>query len=159
MAETWSQDSAAEKSLRQSVILGIIKNSEIATQDDLVSEIRRKGIKCTQTTVSRDLSELAVVKVGGHYRLPVEHPEWTPWEREILEHATSVDTAGEVLVVLKTRPGTASPVAVELDRSGWAEVVGTIAGDDTIFLAVRDRSAQKAVTARIRETLDKRIRA
>ena len=151
-------ETPAEKSQRHSLLIEIIRSSDIFTQSDLVHEMEKKGIKCTQTTISRDLAELAVMKVGGHYRLPMDHPEWSPWERAVSENGVSVDSAGENLVVVKTRTGAANSVAIEMDRADLTDVAGTVAGDDTIFVAVRSAASRDRVFSKIQAALRQQIR-
>jgi transcriptional regulator of arginine metabolism len=89
--------------------------------------------------------------VEGAYRRPAPAPAVAdPDEQRIAEGVLALDPAGEVLLVLHTPPGEANRVAVAIDRLAWPEIVGTIAGDDTIFVAVRDREAQRQVTKNIR---------
>jgi transcriptional regulator of arginine metabolism len=94
--------------------------------------------------VSRDLEELGVVKHHGRYALPHANGDLT---RGLL----SLDIAGEALIVARCLPGRASSVAVEIDDAALAEIVGTLAGEDTIFIAVRDRKSQRSATKKIWE--------
>jgi transcriptional regulator of arginine metabolism len=101
--------------------------------------------------VSRDIAALRLIKVDGAYRKPPPRTaRENPDERRIGEGVLTIDTAGEVLVVLHTSPGEANHVAVALDRLAWPEVLGTIAGDDTIFLAVKGAAAQRRVLRQVR---------
>jgi transcriptional regulator of arginine metabolism len=103
--------------------------------------------------VSRDITALRLVKVDGAYQRPVvaTRPADDPDLRRIAEALIGVEPAGDVLVVLRTPPGEASRVGAALDRLSWAGVSGTIAGDDTIFVAVRDAAAQRAVLRELRK--------
>lgn len=124
---------------RQQKILTLIRSRPIGTQEDLRALLEKAGVPATQSSVSRDLEELGVVKHHGHYTLPRTNGTAA---RGLL----SLDHAGESLVIARTMPGLASAVAVEIDAAGIPEIVGTIAGEDTIFLAVRDqRSTIKKV--------------
>jgi transcriptional regulator of arginine metabolism len=106
----------------------------------------------TQSSVSRDIAALRLVKVDGSYRRPPPRtPRADPDERRVAEGVLTIDTAGDALVVVHTSPGEANHVAVALDRLAWPEVMGTIAGDDTIFLAVKDMSAQRRVVRAVRQ--------
>ncbi len=122
---------------RQQKILGLIRAKPIGTQEDLRALLERAGVPATQSSVSRDLEELGVVKHHGHYTLP--RTNGTP-SRGLL----SLDQAGDSLVIARTFPGLASAVAVEIDAAAIPEIVGTIAGEDTIFIAVRDPKSQRA---------------
>ena len=119
---------------RQQKILSLIQARPIGTQEDLRALLEKVGVPATQSSVSRDLEELGVVKHHGHYTLPRTNGTAA---RGLL----SLDHAGESLVIARTVPGLASAVAVEIDAAGIAEIVGTIAGEDTIFIAVRDQRA------------------
>ncbi len=100
----------------------------------------------TQSSVSRDITALQLVKFDGAYRRPAPGSRVVdPDERRIAEGVLTVDPAGDALVVLHTPPGEANRVAVAIDRLAWPDVVGTIAGDDTIFLAVKERDSQRRV--------------
>jgi transcriptional regulator of arginine metabolism len=101
--------------------------------------------------VSRDIAALRLVKADGAYRRPLRGAAVAdPDERRIAEGVLTAEPAGESLVVVHTPPGEANRVAVALDRLAWPDVVGTIAGDDTIFLAVKDRLAQRRVLREMR---------
>jgi transcriptional regulator of arginine metabolism len=127
---------------RQQQILSLIRAKPIGTQEDLRTLLERSGVPATQSSVSRDLEELGVVKHHGHYTLPRTNGAPT---RGLL----SLDQAGDTLIVARTVPGLASAVAVEVDAAAIAEIVGTIAGEDTIFIAVRDAKSQRAAIKEI----------
>jgi transcriptional regulator of arginine metabolism len=137
---------------RQLKILELISTRPIRTQEELAEALAAEGWPVTQSSVSRDIATLRLVKVDGAYQRPArvvpapDHPD----ERRILEGVLTVETAGDALVILHTPPGEANRVAVALDRLAWPEVIGTIAGDDTIFVAVRDQAAQRRVIRLIR---------
>ena len=124
---------------RQQKILSLIQARPIGTQEDLRALLEKTGVPATQSSVSRDLEELGVVKHHGHYTLPRTNGSAA---RGLL----SLDHAGESLVIARTVPGLASAVAVEIDAAALPEIVGTIAGEDTIFIAVRD---QKSVIKKV----------
>ena len=127
---------------RQQQILSLIRARPIGTQEDLRDLLERSGVAATQSSVSRDLEELGVVKHHGHYTLPRTNGAPT---RGLL----SLDQAGDSLIIARTVPGLASAVAVEIDAAAIAEIVGTIAGEDTIFIAVRDAKSQRSATKEI----------
>jgi len=133
------------KTKRQQKIISLISARRIGTQQELTALLERAGFVATQPSVSRDLEELGVVKRGGHYTLP-RAPE-SAASRGLL----GVETAGDSLVVAKCEPGLASAVAVEIDRAGISEIVGTLAGEDTVFIAVHERKAQRAVLKKVLE--------
>ncbi|HEX3101073.1 MAG TPA: hypothetical protein VHQ01_04750 [Pyrinomonadaceae bacterium] len=128
-----------QKRDRQDLILNLISSEQIGRQDILAERLAQLGFHVTQASVSRDLEELGVVKVDGRYELPK-----TP--AAVMEFGLrSLETAGDNLVVGKCDSGLASAITVRIDAGHIDEIVGTIAGDDTIFIAVRD-SIQQNVT-------------
>jgi transcriptional regulator of arginine metabolism len=134
-----------DKEKRQQTILSLIRARRIGTQQDLTAQLLRAGVVATQSSVSRDLEELGVVKLNGHYTLPAAPGGAAA--RGLL----GLDTAGDCLVVAKCEPGHASAVAVEIDRAAIEEIVGTLAGEDTIFIAVSARRAQRGAMKKIWE--------
>ena len=133
---------AMNKHERQQKILGLIQAKPVGTQEDLRALLESSGVPATQSSVSRDLEELGVVKQRGHYILPVKNGAAS---RGLL----SLDHAGDVLVVARTVPGLASAVAVEIDAAAIPEIVGTLAGEDTIFIAVREAKAQRTTIRKV----------
>ena len=131
------------KEARQKKLLDLIKVENIATQEDLAAWLERAGWTVTQASVSRDLAELGVIKRHGVYALPL--PPANAMERGLL----NLHAAGDALVVAKCEPGLASAVAVRIDAAKLPEIVGTIAGEDTIFIAVTDRKTQRAAITKI----------
>jgi len=136
--------SCMNKRDRQQKILSLIQAKPIGTQEDLRAMLERAGVAATQSSVSRDLEELGIVKQHGHYTLPRANGTSA---RGLL----SLDQAGESLVIARTLPGLASAVAVEIDSAALADVVGTIAGEDTIFIAVRGAKAQRTIIKKVWE--------
>jgi transcriptional regulator of arginine metabolism len=129
---------------RQQKILSLIQGKPIGTQEDLRALLEKAGVPATQSSVSRDLEELGIVKHHGHYTLP--RPNGTA-----IRGLLSLDHAGDALVIARTIPGLASAVAVEIDAASIPEIVGTIAGEDTVFIAVRDQKSQRPTMKRILE--------
>lgn len=141
----------ADRRKRHLKILELISTRAIRTQEELAEALGAEGWDVTQSSVSRDIAALRLVKVDGAYRRASRAAVADPDERRIAEGVLTLEPAGDALVVIHTPPGEANRVAVALDRLAWAEVVGTIAGDDTIFLAVKDTAAQRRVLAEIRK--------
>lgn len=136
------------KSFRQGQILNIIRNQEIHTQDELARELSRHGIQTTQVTLSRDMRELKLVKTAEGYRqFSVERsgPELADVVNEYLQDIR----VAQNLVVLKTSPGNASTLAVSMDREEMSEIVGTIAGDDTVLVIAPDHAAADRLRQRL----------
>ena len=134
-----------EKEKRQQTILNLIRSRRIGTQQQLAGQLERAGIPATQSSISRDLVELGIVKRNGHYAIHAA-AGGAP-----LRGLLAVAAAGDNLLVAKCEPGLASAVAVEIDRAHIAEITGTLAGEDTIFVAVRDGKAQRAAIKKIWE--------
>jgi transcriptional regulator of arginine metabolism len=130
-----------DKQERQKIILKIIKSQRMTSQTDLVEALENKGISCTQASVSRDLAELHVLKVEGAYKVN----EFRAKSLSPLVGSLSVDRAGDHLVVIRTGPGSAQAAALIIDRAKLSGIVGTVAGDDTIFIAVKNREDQTVV--------------
>lgn len=132
-------------------ILELIETHALHTQDEVAAALAREGWEVTQPSVSRDIAALGLVKVDGAYRRPVmtQPPRSDPDEQRIAEGLLAMQPAGDVLIVLHTPPGEANRVAVALDRLAWADVVGNIAGDDTIFVAAPDRKARRRVLRKL----------
>jgi transcriptional regulator of arginine metabolism len=126
-----------DKLYRRTQILDLLRAEPVATQADLRRKLERRGVHVTQATVSRDIEELGVVKTRGGYRLPETAAPAAPMlalSVVLKEFLREVRQAAN-LVILKTHPGNAHTVAVALDAEHWPEVMGTVAGDDTIFVA------------------------
>jgi transcriptional regulator of arginine metabolism len=132
------------KSFRQGQILKIIRGKEIYTQEELARELQQLGVQTTQVTLSRDMRELALVKTPEGYRqLPTEHngPSLDDVANEYLQDVR----VAQNLVVLRTSPGNANSLAIALDREELAEVVGTVAGDDTVLVITPDAESADRV--------------
>lgn len=129
---------------RQKRILNLIRAKRIGTQEELRTHLEQTGVPATQSSVSRDLEELGVVKHHGFYAMPHANGDAA---RGLL----SLDVAGDVLVVARCLPGRASSVAVEIDDAAIPEIVGTLAGEDTIFIAAHDQKSQRAAIKKIWE--------
>jgi len=127
---------------RQQKILSLIQSQAIGTQEDLRALLESAGVPATQSSVSRDLEELGVVKHRGHYTLPRTNGA-------AARGLVSLDQAGNSLLIARTIPGLASAVAVEVDAAAFPEIVGTIAGEDTIFIAVRDEKGQRSAMKKV----------
>ena len=142
------------KKARQAKILEIINGRGVESQDDLSVLLRGEGVEVAQATVSRDIRELGLVKVRGRYQAAAEPPPASSSSalRSIFaQFITRTDTAGNI-VVIRTSSGGAHSVCAALDAVGWQEVVGTIAGDDTIFVLARDAGQCGKLLEKIRDT-------
>ena len=142
---------------RRAAILRILRESTVRNQDELVKVLKKQGFDATQSSVSRDLRELGVAKAGDHYIIPASAGSGPNPFAAIANFVTGVRTAGPSLTVIKTATGTAQSVAVVIDEAEWPEVVGTISGDDTIFIATEDGREQKKLRERLRDLFGDRI--
>ena len=132
------------KTLRQKKLLSLVRAKPFGNQAELRDSLERAGFATTQSSLSRDLEELGIVKHRGHYTIPKSNGGAA---RGLL----SLDLCGEHLVIARTEPGLASAVAVEIDAAALPEIVGTLAGEDTIFIATRDQKSQRAAMKKIWE--------
>lgn len=133
------------KDERQNEILDLIREHRIATQEDLAARLEAKGFAVNQSSVSRDLIELGIVKANGKYVAPEARVAFDSIRPRTLE------IAGESLIVGKTESGLASAVCVRIDNAQIEEIVGTIAGEDTIFIAVRGQKEQRIALKKVWE--------
>jgi len=150
------------KTRRQQLILEIIASNPMATQEQLVQELLERGLRVTQATVSRDIKELGMVKVplGENqysYALPPNQAAINAYgrlQRLVKDSVLKVDDS-ENIILIRTLPGTAHAVASCLDSLAWPEVIGTVAGDDTILVVVKPKEAVERVLRRFRELREK----
>jgi transcriptional regulator of arginine metabolism len=142
------------KTYRQGQILKLIRGKRIHTQDELALELKNQGIAATQVTLSRDIRDLRLVKTRDGYQevAPEETgPAFAMLAAEFLKDVLRAQN----LVILKTSPGHANSVAVALDSEGWPQVVGTIAGDDTILVIAPDNPTAEAVQEKLLDLLER----
>ncbi|MEK7857170.1 MAG: arginine repressor [Acidobacteriota bacterium] len=137
-----------QKSQRQQTLLNLISAERIASQSDLAKRLRSRNFDVTQASISRDLEELGVIKASGIYTLPRKPSGAT------IFGLSSLEPSGESMIVAKCDSGLASAAAVRIDGARIEEIVGTIAGDDTIFIAVRDGRGQRAAMKKIWEVFE-----
>lgn len=138
------------KAYRQGQILKVIERQPVHTQDELAQELAKAGVQATQVTLSRDIRELGLAKTAGGYRrfagnAPALGPDLATIAGEFLTDAR----VAQNLLVLRTSPGNASSLASALDREAWDEVIGTIAGDDTVLVITGDVGQAVVVRERL----------
>ena len=152
MIDPSSPDASGHSSApaRRSALAKIIREQVVGRQSELVAMLRKHGHAATQSSVSRDLRELGVAKMGDRYVLP--DPAVAPRNdfATLKQFVNAQLTAGTNLTVLKTTVGSAQSVAVAIDTARWPEVVGTISGDDTIFIATAGAAEQRKLGLRLR---------
>ena len=147
------------KQARQRAIRDLVDQRPIRTQQELAAALRERGFRTTQATISRDVAELGLIKRGRDgiqaYALPPRLVEAETSGEDRLRKLLSdlpveVREAG-LLVILRTLPGSAHAIAAALDRARWPEVAGSIAGDDTVFVACPDRRSVERVRRRFEQ--------
>ena len=137
---------------RRKALEEILRRTPVANQEELRRQLKAKGFRVTQASVSRDLHELGAAKIEGRYLLAKllagGAPAATRLE-DVSAFLLATRAAGPNLLVVKTPPGLAPSVALALDESAWPDVLGTVAGDDTFFVATAGRRQQARVEARL----------
>ncbi|SFR02571.1 arginine repressor [Desulfoscipio geothermicus] len=134
------------KAWRHKKILETIKDQEISTQEELVSALQKAGFSVTQATISRDIKELGLIKVPGksgvsRYTVPGEplNPRNEDRMKRLFKDSVVSLDSSENLIIIKTLPGEAQGVASTIDHAGWPEIIGTVAGDDTILVVIKPK--------------------
>jgi transcriptional regulator of arginine metabolism len=141
------------KSYRLGQILKILRTQRVRTQEGLCDALRDLGVEATQVTLSRDIRELGLVKTPQGYVLPASiTPPGPDLETVVQEFLQDVRVAQHTLI-LKTATGSASPLAEALDQAEWPEVIGTIAGDNTILVVTRDAKTAEALRKKLLDLL------
>ncbi len=143
------------KQKRHAAILDLVTNSEIYTQEDMANKLTEQGFQVTQATVSRDIKELKLTKIAGEngvykYAKPQRQGDATSPQLLILSRSVTAVNYAQNIVVIKTHAGMAQAAAAVLDALSLKEVVGSLAGDDTIFCVVSDTAAAKNLTEKIK---------
>ena len=146
---------------RQNEIIALISELEIETQEELSEQLRRRGYMVTQATISRDIRELKLVKVagaGGKYKYALPHHEETAISSKfynlLVETLTGVYSANNIVVV-KTCAGMAQGAGAAIDSMGRDDIVGSVAGDDTIIIVMRTNEAAAILVSELREIIGK----
>ena len=144
------------KNRRQRRILEIVSNETIGTQKELAERLQQEGFETTQATISRDIKELLLVKVnigGDRYKYVIaqETPVTDAKLRMVLREFILRYDYSETLLILNTAPGNANTVASAIDRARWPQVIGTLAGDDTVMLVIKPKEAVQEVVEKIED--------
>jgi len=135
---------------RREALKRIIRDGVVGRQAELVRLLKRAGYPVTQSSVSRDLRDLGVAKLGDRYVLPEDAATPVAGLATVAAFVQDAVPAGPHLTVVRTTIGSAQSVALAIDRARWPEVVGTISGDDTIFIATATERAQRALLDHLR---------
>jgi transcriptional regulator of arginine metabolism len=147
-----------QQQARRRAIARLLESETITRQADLVRLLRDEGFPATQSSVSRDLRDLGVAKLKDGYEMPpraTQPGDAAEALQLVAELVRDLRPAGPNLLVIRTAVGAAQRVAVTLDRIDWPEIVGTLSGDDAIFVATSGAAQQRRLTARLREHLRK----
>ena len=149
------------KSERHAMILNLIETTNVETQEELADMLKQRGICVTQATVSRDIKELRLIKVlaenGGYKNATVDKAEAGMKERFVRifgDSVVGINTSAN-LVIVKTLSGSANAAAEAVDSMHWNDIVGTMAGDNTIFIAARDEKAVPDIVKRLSAMIKK----
>ena len=141
----------AQQLERRGAIVRILHARPVRKQQDLVRLLQQAGHEATQSSISRDLRDLGVLKASGRYVLPPDEVTRANGDFGALKQfVRELRRAGPSITVVRTTIGAAQSVAVAIDKAAWPEVAGTISGDDTIFIATASARAQQALIARLR---------
>jgi transcriptional regulator of arginine metabolism len=136
---------------RRGAIVRLLRAGGVRRQADLVRLLKKEGYRATQSSISRDLRDLGVLKASGRYVLPPDEVTRANGDFGTLaQFVRQLRRAGPALTVLRTTIGAAQSVAVAIDRAEWPEVAGTLSGDDTIFIATASARAQDELVGRLR---------
>ncbi len=148
--------SPSTKTKRQGRLLEIVRTRSVTTQTELAELLVKAGTNCTQVSISRDIRELGLVKRDGRYVMP-DAPEGAPDLDDLAGTVggfiRAVELVGQNLVVVRTLPGTAHSVALLLDAVDWPGLAGSVAGDDTIFVAVQSSKVGGKVARNLRNLM------
>jgi transcriptional regulator of arginine metabolism len=143
--------SDAQQLERRSAIVRILREGMVRRQQDLVRILKRAGHDATQSSISRDLRDLGVLKASGRYVLPPDEVTRANGDFTALtQFVRQLRRAGPSITVLRTTIGAAQSVAVAIDKAAWPEVAGTLSGDDTIFIATAGAREQDELVGRLR---------
>ncbi len=144
------------KTQRHAAILDLVRDHRVKSQEQLRAMLRTDGVNVTQATLSRDIHELRLIKItdrdgNTYYALPSEGDVLHPSLEQLLPTLlVSLDGVGNLLII-RTPAGSANAVASALDYQAWKEVIGNVAGDDTILVVTRSERARRTVTRRLEE--------
>ena len=139
------------KKQRHELILKLVSTRYLSTQQDLILALKEHGAEATQSSISRDIKHLGLIKRAGQYHCPVLEISTSMgnFDAQQRRYIQKVEIINAFMIVMKTQPATAQAIAATLDRFEWPEIAGTIAGDDTIFIATRSEAHAKSIIKRL----------
>ena len=145
---------AEQRNERRLAIIKLLRDHAIERQSELVDLLRSEGYVATQSSVSRDLKDMGAVKVKNGYSLPEDNATGNGDSlKQVAEFVREIRAAGPNLLVVTTATGAAQRVALTLDRISWPEIVGTLSGDDTVFIATSTAAQQRRLRSRLQQGL------
>jgi transcriptional regulator of arginine metabolism len=145
---------AEQRNERRLAIVKLLRDNAIERQSELVELLRSEGYVATQSSVSRDLKDMGAVKVKNGYSLPEDNATGNGDSlKQVAEFVREIRAAGPNLLVVTTATGAAQRVALTLDRISWPEIVGTLSGDDTVFIATSTAAQQRRLRSRLQQGL------
>lgn len=145
---------AEQRNERRLAIAKLLRNNAIERQSELVELLRAEGFVATQSSVSRDLKDMGAIKVKDGYSLPDDRADGNGDSlKQVAEFVREIRAAGPNLLVVTTAIGAAQRVALTLDRISWPEIVGTLSGDDTVFIATATAAQQRRLRSRLQQGL------
>ena len=139
-----------QKDIRHQLILKLVATQSLSTQHDLIHALKQHGIHATQSSISRDIRALGLIKKSGIYQSSSPYTSLQNLNAQYISYIKQLEVIGPHLLVIKSQPATAQAIASTLDQLHWPEIAGTIAGDDTIFVATRSEQGAKSVMRRLR---------
>ncbi len=146
----------AEQRARRRAIVQLLKRNTIVRQAELVQLLRAQDLHATQSSVSRDLKDMGAAKLNSGYSLPeLQRGDNEQQLTLVADIVRDIRAAGPNLLVITTAIGAAQRVCVTLDRADWPEIVGTLSGDDTIFVATTGAAQQRRLSSRLQQKLRK----
>ena len=143
--------SSGQQNARREALSQLLRTHQIDRQALLVELLRAEGFHATQSSVSRDLRDLGAAKLKDGYQLPEATRPTAADVAAVADFVRELRPAGANLLILTTAIGAAQRVAVTMDRAAWPEIVGTVSGDDTIFVATRGAREQRRLILRLRD--------
>ncbi len=147
------------KAQRQNKILELVRDRRVETQEELAAALRSEGFEVTQATVSRDIKELSLIKIPGEnntsYYASPDQPVMRRGNddrlKRLIRRSLSDINSSENLIIIKTPPGEAQGMAFAIDHTHWPEIIGTVAGDDTILIIIKPKEATPGIVQRFQD--------